>query len=344
MFFLKKVILGIAAFVLILWGGAGTQSNSMLLQGGGFIGLIVGLIILYIFIKMAWRAMGCLPSFLVFSGIICFIIYAIGGFNNGFSNLGRNIRSFMGQNSAPAIRAPSSNGRLALMDEEELKETGRENFAENGYAEAENTDYQGFANGQNEAAAPAPVAEEAGPLRKMINALTGSQDGAQAPTNPDDFPVIYGTAKVINGDTLKINGSYFRLYGVDAPESNQTCANGQGRSYRCGAEAGNWLRSWIDNNTLECHVMQQDENGNMVGTCSLGQYDLGAALVNAGWAVAYLKYTDVYYPYEEQARQNRRGLWQGQFYMPWDWRVLQAQKPKIKIIKPKVRKKSLLDV
>ena len=49
MMFLKKVLLGIAAFVLILWGGAGTQSNSLLLQGGGFVGLIAGLIILYMF-------------------------------------------------------------------------------------------------------------------------------------------------------------------------------------------------------------------------------------------------------------------------------------------------------
>ena len=93
MFFLKKVILGIAAFVFILWGGAGTQSNNILIQGGGFIGLIIGLVILYIFTKMAWRAMGCLPSFLIFSGIVCFIIYAIGGFNNGFTNIGRNIKN-----------------------------------------------------------------------------------------------------------------------------------------------------------------------------------------------------------------------------------------------------------
>ena len=62
MMFIKKLIMGIAAFFLILWGGAGTQSNNMLLQGGGFIGLIIGLVVLYIFAKMAWRAMaGCLP-------------------------------------------------------------------------------------------------------------------------------------------------------------------------------------------------------------------------------------------------------------------------------------------
>ena len=34
----------------------------------------------------------------------------------------------------------------------------------------------------------------------------------------------------------------------------------------------------------ECRVLQQDEQGNIVAICSLGAYDLGAALINAGWA------------------------------------------------------------
>ena len=53
MLFLKKFILGFAAIALIFVGGSGTQSSSLLLQGGGFIGLIVGLVVLYIFIRMA---------------------------------------------------------------------------------------------------------------------------------------------------------------------------------------------------------------------------------------------------------------------------------------------------
>ena len=73
--FLKKVILAIIAFVLILWGGSGTQASSLWLQGGGFIGLIAGIIIIYIFGKMASRAMGCLPSLIILAGIIGFIIY-----------------------------------------------------------------------------------------------------------------------------------------------------------------------------------------------------------------------------------------------------------------------------
>ena len=83
MLFLKKFLLGLGALVLILAGGSGTQSSNMILQGGGFIGLIIGLIALYIFTKMAWRAMGCLPSFIVVIGIVVVHPYAIGAFNNG---------------------------------------------------------------------------------------------------------------------------------------------------------------------------------------------------------------------------------------------------------------------
>ena len=55
------------------------------------------------------------------------------------------------------------------------------------------------------------------------------------------------------------------------------------------------------------------------------------------------KQSAIYVPYEQQARDNGRGLWQGQFYKPWDWREIQSKKPKIKVIKPKQPKKSILD-
>jgi len=95
--FVKKFMFGMGAILFILWGGAGTQSNSTLLQGGGFMILLVGLVVLYLFLRMAWRAMGCLPSFLIFAGIVTFILYAIGAFNGGISNVGRNLKSFLGQ-------------------------------------------------------------------------------------------------------------------------------------------------------------------------------------------------------------------------------------------------------
>lgn len=333
MFFLKKILLGIGALVLIFIGGSGTQSNSMLLQGGGFIGLIIGLIVLYIFGKMAWRAMGCLPSFLVVGSIIVFILYAIGGFNNGVGGVGQSLRSFLGQQANTNQQAPSD-GSLNLMDDDE------------DYAPAID---ENFSSSKAPRKAPQPKAVNAEPqkpgaIEQIMNSFGGKKSEPQADFNPNNFPTIYSAVRVINGDTLEIQGTYFKLYGIDAPEANQSCADRQGRSYNCGREAALWLKNWITSNELECHIMQQDSKGNMVGTCSLGQYDIGAALVNAGWAVSYKKYTDVYAPYEYQAQLNKRGLWQGSFYMPWDWREMQSKKPKIKVIKPKSRKKGILDL
>lgn len=282
MAFLKKFALAFGAIALILGGGAGTQSNSMLMQGSGFIGLLIGLVVLYIFIKMAWRAMGCLPSFLAVGGIIAFVLYAIGGFSNGIMNVGNTVKSFIGQSQ-------QQNPQTVGISEE---------FA--------------------------PMGEESQPQQKQQSVA---------------MPTIEAPAQVISGDTLAIEGRYFYLFGIDAPEINQTCADARGRSYNCGLAAQNWLSGWISDNILSCNIMQQDSQGNLVGACSLGEYDLGAALVNAGWAVANRSQADIYVPYENQARQNRQGLWKGQFYMPKDWRALQAKKPKIKIIESNPKKK-----
>ena len=49
--------------------------------------------------------------------------------------------------------------------------------------------------------------------------------------------------------------------------------------------------------------------------------DLGAAMVRAGWAIAYGDYRDE----EQVARRARAGIWAGEFIEPNDWRVLHGQ-------------------
>lgn len=367
MLFLKKLFLGFGALFLIFAGGSGTQSNNLLLQGGGFVGIVVGLAVLYIFGKMVWRAMGCIPMLLVFGLIAGFIMYAIGAFNNGIESVIPNIQSFLG-NSVSGYTAQQENAVLQI-EEAPLQNAGllQENFGEQ-IAPSPTPVVDGFAPPPSQlqqpvAAAPIqtpptqlpPVqlqpqklAQESG-FSKFISSLTGAvQQQPSQPAvnsfNPNNYPAVRFVAKVINGDTLEARGRYFRLFGIDAPESNQTCADSKGRAYSCGQESARWLKSWISGQEIECRVVQQDASGNMVGPCAIGQYDIAAALVNAGWAVAYTKATGIYLPYEIQAKENGRGLWQGQFYMPWDWREIQSKKPKIKIIRPKQPKKSLLDL
>ena len=324
--FLKKILTALGAFLLIFWGGAGTQSKSLMMQGGGFILFLIGLVVLYIFVKMAWRAMGCLPSFLIFSGIITFIIYAIGGFNNGITGVIPTLKSFLGQSenqTTPSMMTIDEN--LEGMDAVE------EGIIENGEL-----------NDIPQLRQPSPKVQSSRTMEQFVQNFGGKRQKTQRPASPQDYPSIVGPVRVVNGDTLMMDGYYIRLFGIDAPEADQTCANKMGRAYHCGRVAATWLRDWLMDNSVECHIMQQDKRGNMVGVCSLGQYDIGAAMVNSGWAIAYEKYSDIYVPYQEQAMSRRDGLWQGKFYSPEDWRKMKAKKPNIKITKPKKERKSML--
>ena len=212
--FVKKFMFGMGAILFILWGGAGTQSSNTLLQGGGFMVLLVGLVVLYLFLRMAWRAMGCLPSFLIFAGIAMFILYAIGAFNGGVGNVGSNLKRFLGQQN----------------DNRQTKQYYQEKQPE------------------------PTTGEKIGDFVDNISEKFGS---APLPAMPSvqDLPVIRSSVRVITGDILQIQGYYFRLYGIDAPESNQNCEDKNGRSYRCGQKAASWLRDWILDYELECRIM-----------------------------------------------------------------------------------------
>ena len=45
---------------------------------------------------------------------------------------------------------------------------------------------------------------------------------------------LTGQASIIDGDTLEIHGARIRLWGIDAPESNQLCRGDDSIQYRCG--------------------------------------------------------------------------------------------------------------
>ncbi len=70
--------------------------------------------------------------------------------------------------------------------------------------------------------------------------LLGSQ--FTSPPAPDPLGIaspmrtklaLIGRASVIDGDTIEIHGRRIRLYGIDAPESGQSC-EANGGTYRCG--------------------------------------------------------------------------------------------------------------
>jgi endonuclease YncB( thermonuclease family) len=121
---------------------------------------------------------------------------------------------------------------------------------------------------------------------------------------------------VIDGDSLNIAGVEIRLYGIDAPEFHQTCRRA-GRPWDCGRSAARFLRELIARRELRCQPRDQDVYGRTVAICFVEGFDLGAAMVRAGQAVAY----GAYGADEEDARRARRGIWSSQFEQPASWRA-----------------------
>lgn len=130
---------------------------------------------------------------------------------------------------------------------------------------------------------------------------------------------IVGRASVIDGDTLDINGTRIRLHGMDAPESRQSCKV-LGRWSRCGQRASGALARKIGGRPVACEPRDRDRYNRIVAVCRVDGEDLNAWMVAQGWALAYRRYSLAYVQEEGAASASGRGIWQGDFVAPWDWR------------------------
>lgn len=123
---------------------------------------------------------------------------------------------------------------------------------------------------------------------------------------------------VVDGDTLKINGTTIRLHGIDAPEMHQTC-NG----WPAGPLSAAFLRSIISQRNVKCDDRGKDRYGRTIGKCWADQFDIQAEMVRAGMAWAFTRYSHEYESQEKQARAENLGIHAHGCIPAWDWRALQ---------------------
>ena len=131
---------------------------------------------------------------------------------------------------------------------------------------------------------------------------------------------LTGVPRIVDGDTLVVGSAKVRLDKIDAPEADQVCLNANGISWTCGIDARNKLAARIGGREIKCSSNGTDAYRRMLATCYLADEDLNSWMVREGWALAYVKYSSAYVRAEENARTQQRGLWQGAFIAPWDWR------------------------
>lgn len=126
---------------------------------------------------------------------------------------------------------------------------------------------------------------------------------------------------VTDGDTLRFNDQRVRLWGIDAPEIHQTCPD----RWLAGIEAARKMRELVKDHEVTCENRGYDRYGRMIGLCRADGVDIQAAMVRAGMAWAFVKYSGDYVREEAQAKADRLGIHAHGCEPAWEWRAEQRQ-------------------
>ena len=127
--------------------------------------------------------------------------------------------------------------------------------------------------------------------------------------------------KVVDGDTIHLNGEKIRFTGIDTPELKQTCIKERVIN-PCGVTAKEILIEKISDNQVECISEGRDRYKRTLAECFVNDESLSSYLVRSGYAFAYRRYSNKYIPDEDYAKVNQIGMWSMEFDYPWDYRKL----------------------
>ena len=132
-------------------------------------------------------------------------------------------------------------------------------------------------------------------------------------------PGFADNLRIIDGDTIVLNGEKIRFSGIDAPEYDQDCMNGDKKIF-CGIFSKVLLVEKIGNKTPKCVSEGKDVYGRTLAECFVDGESLSSFLVRRGYAFAYRKYSKKFIKDEEYAKKKKIGMWEMEFEFPWDFR------------------------
>ena len=132
----------------------------------------------------------------------------------------------------------------------------------------------------------------------------------------DGDAFLVGFAEVRDGDSFLLGGEEVRLLGIDAPEYDQECGEGED-VWRCGEVAKGMLEGFVRDREARCALSFRDVHERWLSRCFVGGEDLGKLMVGGGMAIATRR---EYRLLMRGVRGERRGVWGGCLEKPERWR------------------------
>ena len=149
---------------------------------------------------------------------------------------------------------------------------------------------------------------------------------ASHPGSPPSLEAEGRDIRVIDGDTIIIDGKVLDIAGLDAPELGQQCLH-NGSFWDCGMSAAMQLRKYFAMAPFTVHCWPGEEeragksDGFPVVECGIGDRDVAAAMIRDGEALPIADYSHRYDSLAAEAANAEIGIHGSEMIAPSDWRA-----------------------
>ena len=180
-------------------------------------------------------------------------------------------------------------------------------------------------------------------MRQIVLVIAVAVAALPALAHEPCFWSISGHATALDGDTIALHNNdeeaseigpfhyFIKLAGIDAPEEDQKCPNGDPEMLYCGKKAYEFLLTLAISGPVSCitlpsiHQEGKKDDVHMSAMC-FATYDgkpldLARAMVVTGYALDNPMRSPYYGHEEKMARRGRVGMHNATFVEPWRWRA-----------------------
>lgn len=131
---------------------------------------------------------------------------------------------------------------------------------------------------------------------------------------------------VVDGNTLIYRSVAVHLWGIEAPDKNQTCADG----WPAGKHSVAYLSGLVANHEPVCELKSSSTADPVYGVCKVNGQDLSAAMASAGMAWANTEQSAEYTVAEVDAMSAFAGVHGHHCLKAREWRERNAPRSSFK--------------